>query len=312
MRMKWSNGPTAASLQHHPVAPRRTSPVSRHSGLHSTNPVAIEWHARATRLLEARITDSGPRRSCCRRLFAALAAGMVTTWCSAGSAARSAEELLPDSQVVERLEHIQSALDDGETYAQIWQWGWLGFHAVSVAAGAALAAIEWRDETSRAGMLGLAGKSVLSLGLALFVPLEAASAPGILRRMPDSTQEQRRRKLAKAEQLLADCARDAERKTSWLPHILNLGVNATAAVITYLYLNAQRDGSDAHDERFTTPLLGFALGFGAITAKIFMTSTRTEDDWRAYQSKLHGLPPEPIVSWFVAPGPGGLLAGAQF
>ncbi|MBN1533934.1 MAG: hypothetical protein JXA20_14790, partial [Spirochaetes bacterium] len=169
-----------------------------------------------------------------------------------------------DAEVSQRIAHIQNALDQGQTRAQAWWYGWIGIYGAGTAVQGGLAAHHWNDfernrstnyvrkaapETRQDMIVGGATTFLGVCGL-LVMPFTPAYAPDRLREMPENTPEERRLKLQVAESLLAECAQVEIDGWGWLTHLLNLGVNLTAGLVVWL----------GFDRPFVDGLLMFAEG----------------------------------------------------
>jgi len=224
------------------------------------------------------------------------------------------------ARVDERLQFIEQHFAQQNTAANVWQWGWLGVHAVSVAGGGALLYYDWDDKADRAAWMGLAGKSLVSLGFSALLPLRSASGLGALQDMPADSEEARLQKLHVAETLLKEAAHDQEGKAAWLPHILNIVVNGAVAAGTYAYLNAQDRNTEAYDRRWSAPLVGMALGIVTTEIKIFTTPQSSRSAWERYQRVFEMDADERVLRrqeqqtmhWYVMPQLSGASLLATF
>ena len=150
---------------------------------------------------------------------------------------------LSDDQVKARLDFITGALNAGRPRAGIWIYGWIAAYSAGAVAGGALAAAHWNDtklvdsvpvrdrEFAQDMLVGGATCALGVIGLVID-PFSPATAPRKLRPMPETTPMERLAKLRRAEELLRDCARREKSGRSATTHLLNLGVNAAAGVVT--------------------------------------------------------------------------------
>jgi hypothetical protein len=163
-----------------------------------------------------------------------------------------------------------------------------------------LAAFHWDDEkfdpekqrlVSDRGFAEdmLVGSATFALGIGGLVidPFVPAYAPKKLRALPERTSEQRRLKLQKAEELLRECARREKDGRGWLTHLLNLGANAAAGLVTVW----------AFDRPWSDGLLTFATGEAVSLLNIFTQPRRAITDLHNYEIKYLGKQ----GAYFVAP-----------
>jgi hypothetical protein len=217
----------------------------------------------------------------------------------------SAQEGLPDSEIQNRLQYIQTALARGESNADLWWKGWLiGYGAATVGQGS-LALISKDKETRQDMALGAATTALGVVGQVI-APMVPGSAPDRLAGIPEGSPAERREKLAKAEALLrasAECEREGR---SWKAHALSGAVNLTSGLVVWLGFNR-------------TALEGFGnfLFNTAFTeAQIWTQPTRAVRDYDDYMRKIKigsisGLR-EPDTEWRVAVYPGGIGINITF
>ncbi len=227
-----------------------------------------------------------------------------------GSAAPS------DEEVKARLSFLGTALDAGRGRAKTWWYSWLGGYGAATAGQAALAIANAKDIKPVDDALGddqnndrkfaadmLVGGTTTALGVVglLIDPFTPVSAPGALKALPEGTAEERLAKLKRAEDLLRQCARREENGRSLTTHLLNLGVNAAAGVVT----------AAAFNRPWTDGLINFGIGEAVSLLTIFTQPRRAVRDWRNYEiaylaGKSEALPAPPETNWMVSFFPGGL------
>ena len=125
--------------------------------------------------------------------------------------------------------------------------------------------------------------------------------------MLEETPEERRLKLQKAEELLRECARREREGRGWLTHLLNLGVNAAAGLVTVLAFN--RPWSDG--------LLTFASGEAVSLVNIYTQPCRAISDLNDYEIRYLGkqgayIEPPGEHGLYFSPYPGGFCLGVRF
>lgn len=225
---------------------------------------------------------------------------------------------LSDEQVKERLAFIETALNGGRPRAETWYYGWVGAYSAGALVTGMLAGSHWYDtkfegpETvpdreAAEGMLVTGVTFALGAGALLLDPFVPAFAPHELRALPENNPEERRAKLERAEKLLRDGARREKRGRSLATHLLNLGTNAAAAVVT----------KGVFHQSWGNALTTLALGEAVSLANIFSQPMRASRDLANYEARYLGKPGtgEPVGSerkWTLSVGPGGFTFRYEF
>jgi hypothetical protein len=221
-----------------------------------------------------------------------------------------------DEEVKARLAFIQTALDAGRGRAGTWWYGWLGGYAAATVVQGGLAIAKAKDirpvsDAASDDVNGdrkfaadmLVGGATTALGIVgmLIDPFTPLSAPGGLRALPDGTPEERLAKLQRAEELLRRCARREREGKGLATHLLNLGVNAAAGVVT----------AAAFKRPWTDGLVNFGIGEAVSLLNIFTQPCRAVRDLKTYETSfpsVKGEPPPagPETTLTVGCFPGGL------
>lgn len=230
---------------------------------------------------------------------------------------------LSDDQVKERLSFIEKALDSGQTCAKVWFYGWIAAYSTGAAVQWGLSIAHWndvkpaddspnapevRDRTFAQDML--VGGTTTALGICgLWLdPFLPAYGPNQLRSLPENTPEERRAKLLRAEGLLRQCAQREKDGRGWLNHLLNMGVNAAAGLVTVLVF----------DRPWTDGLITFAAGEAVSLLNIYTQPRRAIRDLKNYEIKHWGqqgayIPEAPSDNkWTFSLYPGGISLGLRF
>jgi hypothetical protein len=210
---------------------------------------------------------------------------------SLGGAFPQELQTLSDEQVRERLSFIENALSSAQPRAKTWWYGWIAGYSAGAVVMGTLAAVHWKDvksdpQTGQAvpdrgfaeDMLVGGATFALGVGGLLIDPFVPAYVPDKLRAMPEDTAEESRRKLQKAEELLRECARREREGRGWLTHLLNLGANAAAGLVTVL----------AFDRPWSDGLLTFASGEAVSLLNIYTQPRRAVHDLENYEIKYQG------------------------
>jgi len=219
------------------------------------------------------------------------------------------ETSLADEQVKERLAFITKALEDGQPGAKRWWYGWIaGYSAAAVTMGV-LAGTSWEsapevDNSSAEDLL--VGSATWALGVVGLVidPFTPAAAAKKLRPLPETSSLERQAKLKRAEELLRECAQREKAGRGLGTHLLNVGVNAAAGVVTVV----------AFDRPWTDGLITFATGEAISLLTIFTQPMRATHDLKKYEA---GYPAAasasaPRLSWSLSAWPGGVGLHLRF
>jgi len=221
----------------------------------------------------------------------------------ANAAAVYAQQAAPsDEQVKERLAFLTKALEDGQPGAKRWWYGWIAGFSAGAATMGVLAATEWEtapDVDNSFAQDMLVGSATFALGVVGLVidPFTPATAATKLRPLPETTELERQAKLKRAEELLRECARREKSGRSLTTHLLNVGVNAAAGVVTVV----------AFDRPATDGLITFATGEAISLLNIFSQPMRATRDLKKYEAGYPAAPAAaaPRVTWSLSVFPGG-------
>jgi hypothetical protein len=253
-----------------------------------------------------------------RSFCLALAFALVLQVIPSGTA-RAQGTALSDEQVKERLGFITDALRAGEPAAKRWWYGWIaGYSAGAVGMGVlaathkddvimTLAAIPEPDHDFVQDM-GVGG-ATFALGVVglLIDPFTPARVTKKLGALPETTDIERAAKLKTAEELLRECAAREKRGRGLTTHLLNIGVNAAAGVVT----------SAAFKRPWTDGLITFGIGEAVSLLNIFTQPMRATHDLAGYEAKyLAGKggvePAQAERRWTLSAGPRSLTFRYQF
>jgi hypothetical protein len=213
---------------------------------------------------------------------------------------------LSDEQVREKLAFITGALEAGRGRAAAWWYGWIGAYSAGTIVGGTLAAAEWNSDRDSAEDMLVTGVT-FAMGVVGLVmePFTPATAPRKLRRLPETTPEERQAKLREAENLLRESARCERKGRGWGTHLLNIGANAAAGVVT----------AAAFKRPWTDGLITFAAGEAVSLLNIFTQPMRAVRDLRKYEAGSLGggtASVRPERTWSLGAWPGGVSFRLQF
>jgi hypothetical protein len=234
------------------------------------------------------------------------------------ASAYAQEAALSDEQVKERLGYIENALRAGQPRAGTWWYGWIAAYSAGAVAGGILAGSHWHDTKLEGaetvpdrefaeGMLVGGATFALGVGSLLVNPFAPAHAPKKLASMPENTLAERRTKLEKAEEILRRCARREASGRSLTTHLLNIGANAAAAIVT----------KAGFHQSWGNALITFATGEAVSLLNIFTQPMRATRDLKDYEAKYLGkmgtaMQASAERKWTLSVWPGGLTFRLEF
>lgn len=232
------------------------------------------------------------------------------------------QNTLPDEQVKERLGFVEKALSSAQPAAKTWWYGWISAYSAGAVVQGILAGAHWndvkvvkdaqgsrevRDRGFAEDMLVGGATCVLGAGGLLINPFLPAYGPNKLRSMPEDTPTERLIKLQKAEEILRQCALREKEGRGWLTHLLNLGVNAVAGVVT----------AAAFRRPWYDGVITFATSEAVSLLNIYTQPRRAVRDLENYEIRYLGRQGAPLGepsgrTWFFSIVPGGFSVGARF
>jgi hypothetical protein len=196
---------------------------------------------------------------------------------------------LSDEQVKERLGFIENALRSAQPHARTWWYGWIAGYSAGAVVQGSLAIAHWNDVKPDQGSPDapkvrdrrfaedmLVGGATFALGVGglLIDPFLPATSVKKLGRIPEATPEERRSKLLQAEELLRRCARREKDGRGWGTHLLNMGANAAAGLVTTL----------AFHRKWYEGLITFAAGETVSLVNIYTQPRRAIRDLENYEA----------------------------
>ncbi len=131
---------------------------------------------------------------------------------------------LGDDEVRRRLAFIMECLDDGELFAEMWQYGFSAGYGLGIAIGAVQAGIA-DDAGARASAIVSAVKAVGGTTRLVLAPHPGRLGSTAILAMPGATPAQRLARLVEAEVVLAAVEERAHSRLHWLSHASNVGIN---------------------------------------------------------------------------------------
>ena len=178
-----------------------------------------------------------------------------------------------DASLRERIDDLQASLDRSQAPARLWLFGWTSAFTAGLAVRSTLAvsaASEGIRIDSRVGALTLGTGLLATMALAP----RSAFAAAKLRGLPDTTAEERRRKLLAGQELLAKCAFWERAGKSFVPHLVGVAVNVAAG----LYLGIG-------EKRWASGLVAAVGGIAITELKIFTQPMTASAALAAYRGR---------------------------
>jgi hypothetical protein len=260
------------------------------------------------------------RRMINRSFCLGLALALVLQVIPSGTARAQGPAALSDEQVKERLEFITVALRAGQPAAKRWWYGWIAGYSAG-AVGMGIAAATYKEKVIYTAELlpvpedhdfqqdMAVGSATFALGVVglLIDPFTPARVSKKLGALPETTGAERAAKHKRAEELLRECAAREKRGRGLTTHLLNIGVNAAAGVIT----------SAAFKRPWTDGLVTFGIGEAVSLLNIFSQPMRATHDLKAYQMKYVAgkggvTPAQAERRWTLSAGPRSLTFRYKF
>lgn len=205
---------------------------------------------------------------------------------------------VPDSDISERINFIQTSFDKAEARAKAWSYAWTGIYGALTGYQTFQALHTHQDRTSN--IVG-ASQSLLALTVLIVDPFHACSSASDLREIPENTPEERRQKLDMAERWLERNYKQEKLGRSWPNHIIALAVNIIGGAIVW-HNNGSKDG-----------MTSILTGMAASEIQIWTQPTRGMTDYNDYRSKYKGAKNSiPEKKYFIAPSLNGFVAGVYF
>lgn len=210
----------------------------------------------------------------------------------------------------ERFNFLRNSLLEEQSSASLWSYGWTIFYGANAVASYTIAGTT-HDKVAHLTQR-VAGTQALVGTLAMLLsPLPSATAVEELDAMKSDTPEEKKARLARAEELLKSTSEAEELGTSWIIHVANALLAGTgAAVIRYTYEDRiNRAGGRPVNEAAFNFLAGFIVG----EIQIFTQPTLSIDRWKEYRGKYNAAESREDyqLSMTVRYVPGGMTLGLR-
>jgi cytochrome c biogenesis protein CcdA len=206
-----------------------------------------------------------------------------------------------DAEVSERLHFIESHLEAGAPMAQLWFGGWTAVYSGLTVGQAILFATTHNRENQINYVVGGIGALVGVLSMVV-IPMPAAFAACHLRGLPETTPEERVRKLEVAERWLNRAADGEAFGQSWLVQAGGFVFTIAEGLVLALGYHYLGDGA-------RTTFIGIAVAQTQVTTQPMRATT----DRDAYLRQFGlGAPPAPGLHFHFAAFPGGAAVAGDW
>lgn len=215
----------------------------------------------------------------------------------------AAQEAADDAVITERIRRIQDMLAQDQKGTDLWWWGWLAGYGAATA-GQGVVYFMSEDIPTKQDMALGAATTVLGMAGQFITPLRTGPMAKTLSEYPESTPEERLKKLAAAEEFLAKAAATEKFGRSWQNHALYGAVSLTSGLVTWLgFKRTLWDG-----------VLNFALNTVVSEIQIFTQPTRSLKNYRSYCSQYTqpAIAHRPGPEFYVGACPGGISVRMVF
>ncbi|MCX6224121.1 MAG: hypothetical protein NTV01_05140 [Bacteroidia bacterium] len=210
-----------------------------------------------------------------------------------------AQDEIPDATVRERIQCIQTMLEQDRKNTNIWWYGWLGGYTAATAGQGAVFLMS-NDTGTKQDMAVGAATTILAAAGQLITPLHPGRKADVLLRIPESTPEERRIKLHTAEDYLKKIAITEKNGRSWKNHALYGAVNMGSGLITWV----------GFKRSVWAGIGNFAMNTLVSEIQIWTQPTRSWKNYqsycRKYQSEIIPVAHKPRPGFYVCASPGGL------
>ena len=205
---------------------------------------------------------------------------------------------LSNAELDSRLSFIEGRLDAHRTHAYRWQWGWVGIYGSGLVVQSIRAGVS-EDNEHQADYVVSAVKAAGGVARMYLAPHPSRNGGDELREMAATTREAKARKLARAEELLAENAKFTNRRKSPKAHVANVLVNVAGGAIVW--------GLGAPSAALEATLVGIAVG----TANILSSPWYGDQDLADYKARF-GAGSARGWDWKLVPTMGGAAVQVTF
>jgi hypothetical protein len=210
-----------------------------------------------------------------------------------------AQNEIPDSLVVVRIQYIKNTLEHDKANTKRWWYGWLGgYSAATIGQGVVYFAN--KEKGTRQDMALGAATTLLGAAGQFISPLIPDRETIQLNSISETTGIERLKKLAIAEKLFEECALREKLARSWKNHALCSAVNLGGGLITWL----------GFKRSFGAGVGYFVLNTAITETQIWTQPTLARRNYKKYHQQYlenkEGISYLPEVNLYLEAYPGGL------
>jgi hypothetical protein len=182
----------------------------------------------------------------------------------------------PDDEVLARLHFVETRLKSETVQAHAWEYGWGVVDVFGAGFGGYNIAKSGNRPELTDGIIGVV-KSVGGVAGIALAPLKTGRGAHELNELPDTTPEERMKRLVVAESLLRRSADEADVRYSWKPHLINALLNIAGGIIVGIVGDWARGAESA------------AIGLAVGELQIWTRPWQAKRDLREYRRTFGGL-----------------------
>lgn len=210
-----------------------------------------------------------------------------------------AQNEIPDSLVIERIQFIKNTLEYDKANTKRWWYGWLGTYSAATVGQGAISFTS-NEKSLRQDMALGAATTFLGAAGQFISPLIPGNQQEQLNSISDKTRIERLDKLAIAEKLFNECAMREKLARSWKTHAMCSAVNLGGGLITWLGFKRNIGAGIGY----------FVLNTAITETQIWTQPTLARRNYKKYHQKYvaneEGISYLPEVNWYLEAYPGGL------
>jgi len=210
-----------------------------------------------------------------------------------------AQNEIPDSLVVERIQYIKNTLEHDKMNIKCWWYGWLGGYSAATI-GQGVVYFAGKEKGTRQDMALGAATTLLGAAGQFISPLIRGRESIQLNSISETTEIERLNKMAIAEKLFEECALREKLARSWKNHAICSAVNLSGGLITWL----------GFKRSFGAGLGYFVLNAAISETQIWTQPTLARRNYKKYHQKYLenevGISYLSQVNWYLEAYPGGL------
>jgi len=207
-----------------------------------------------------------------------------------------AQNEIPDSLVVQRIQFIKNTLEKDRAYTKRWWYGWLGAYSTATIGQAAISFTS-NEKSVRQDMALGAATTLLGVAGQFISPLIPGKETEQLNTITSTTDTHG--KLVIAEKLLSECAIREKLARNWESHAICSAVNMGGGLITWLGFKRSIGAGIGY----------FVLNTAITEIQIWTQPTLAKRNYKKYQQKYlmpeEGISYLPSVNWYLETYPGG-------